>query len=67
LSVEAALRFARRRRIGPFADQRPDRAGREKAIAAMIRAGHAFAIARAIVDLEPGAGADPDDVQAAMR
>jgi regulatory protein len=66
-SVEAALRFARRRRIGPFADQRPDRAGREKAIAAMIRAGHGFEIARAILDLEPGAQVDPDDVRSAMR
>lgn len=66
-SVEAALRFARRRRIGPFADQRPDRAGREKALAAMIRAGHSFELARAVVDLEPGVEADPEDLRSAMR
>ncbi len=53
--VEAALRFARRRRLGPFADSRAERAERERGIAAMIRAGHAFGLARAIVALEPGA------------
>jgi regulatory protein len=52
--VEAALRFARRRRIGPFAEAKPERDGREKAIAAMIRAGHSFDLARAIVALDPG-------------
>lgn len=53
--VEAALRFARRRRLGPFAQQRPERDERERLIAAMIRAGHGFALARAIVALDPGA------------
>lgn len=53
-AADAALRFARRRRIGPFAETRPDRKGREKAIAAMIRAGHSFELARAILDLPPG-------------
>lgn len=57
-AVEAALRFARRRRIGPFAAERPDVRGREKALAAMIRAGHGFGLARAIVDLAPGEGVD---------
>ena len=59
-SVNAALRFARRRSIGPFADARPDPRQRERALAAMVRAGHRFALARAIVDLEPGAEADPE-------
>ena len=54
-AFEAALRFARRRRIGPFAAAKVDRSGREKAIAAMIRAGHSFELARTIVDLDPGA------------
>src|SRR5437763_6232039 len=37
-AVNAALRFARRRRIGPFADSPPrDPKEREKALAAMIR------------------------------
>ena len=53
-AYEAALRFARRRSIGPYAAARPDPRGRERAIAAMIRAGHDFGMARAIVDLEPG-------------
>jgi regulatory protein len=57
-AVEAALRFARRRSIGPFADAEPDQRGREKALAAMVRAGHGFALARAIVNLEPGSEAD---------
>ncbi len=57
-SVEAALRFARRRRIGPYAAERPAPELREKAFAAMIRAGHAFRLARAIVDLAPGAAVD---------
>lgn len=57
-AASAALRFARRRRIGPFADAVPDRAGRERALAAMVRAGHGFDLAKAVVDSEPGS--DPD-------
>lgn len=57
-SLEAALRFARRRRIGPFGEGHCDPRARERALAAMIRAGHGFAIARAIVDLPPGAPVD---------
>ena len=53
-AYEAALRYARRKRIGPYADARPDQKHRERALAAMIRAGHGFAIARAVVDLGPG-------------
>lgn len=49
----AALAFARRRRIGPFAPEPPDRAGRERAIAVLLRGGHDFATARRIVGL-PG-------------
>ena len=50
----AALRFAQRRRIGPFAAVQPDPKGRERALAAMLRAGHSFALARAIVGSAPG-------------
>lgn len=57
--VDAALRFARRRRIGPFAASVADRADREKWIAAMVRAGHGFGLARAIASLAPGAEFDP--------
>lgn len=53
-AIEAALRFAERRRIGPFAAERADRPAREKAIAAMIRAGHDLQLARAIASLAPG-------------
>jgi regulatory protein len=56
--VGAALRFAERRRIGPFASQAPDHKMRERALAAMIRAGHGFGLARAIVDLPPGSEVD---------
>jgi regulatory protein len=38
----SALVMARKRRFGPFADDAPDRAKREKHIAAMLRAGHAL-------------------------
>jgi regulatory protein len=53
-AYEAALRFARRRSLGPFAATKPDAPARERAIAAMIRAGHEFRTARAIIDLGPG-------------
>lgn len=53
-SVEAARHYARRRRIGPFALAAPDPKARQRALSAMIRAGHDFALARAIVALEPG-------------
>jgi regulatory protein len=59
-AVESALRFARRRSIGPFANARPDPRERERALSAMVRAGHRFGLARAIVDLEPGAETDPE-------
>jgi regulatory protein len=50
----AALRFAERRRIGPFSLRPADREERERALAAMIRAGHDFRLARRIVDSPPG-------------
>ena len=52
-AVEAALRFARRRKIGPFASAGERPTDREKALAAMVRAGHGFGLARLIVDTEP--------------
>jgi len=62
-AVAAALRFAERRRIGPFAlRQIDDPRDREKALAAMVRAGHSFALARAIVGLAPGDEVDPADL-----
>jgi regulatory protein len=66
-AADAALRFARRRRIGPYAETAPDRAGREKALAGMIRAGHGFELARAVVEAEPGTELDLDDLQEKSR
>lgn len=52
--VAAAMRFAERRRLGPFAsDQVRDRKEKEKAVAAMVRAGHRPALAWTIVGLAP--------------
>ena len=53
--VDTALAFARRRRIGPFARDVPDPKTREKQIAALVRAGHPYSLARRIADLPPGA------------
>jgi len=57
-AVDSALRFARKRRLGPYAASAPDRAERERSLAAMIRAGHGFGLAKAILALEPGADVD---------
>ena len=62
-AASAARRFARRRRIGPFADAVPDRAGRERALAAMVRAGHGFDLAKAVVDAEPGSDLDLEELK----
>lgn len=62
-AVSAALRFAQRKRVGPFAEIAPrDPRERQKALAAMVRAGHAFELARAIVALPPGTEVDPDQL-----
>ena len=57
----SALRFAERRRIGPFGTDRADRAQREKQLAAMVRAGHPLDIARRFADAEPGEIPEPDN------
>lgn len=66
-AASAALRFARRRRIGPFAAARADPKSREKALAAMIRAGHGFEIARRLVDCEPGEAIDAGELASSLR
>jgi regulatory protein len=48
----AALTLARKRGLGPFGHEPPDRSGREKQIAAMLRAGHSIAAARALIDAD---------------
>lgn len=59
-AVAAAIRFARRRSLGPFAQDEFGQRERERALAAMIRAGHRFALARAIIDLKPGENPDSE-------
>ncbi|QNM82712.1 regulatory protein RecX [Sphingomonas sabuli] len=63
--VESALRFAQKRRIGPFGDGTADPRMRERTLAAMIRAGHDFAIAKAVLAL-PGGG-DIDEYVETVR
>lgn len=53
-ALSSALRFAERRRIGPFAREVADRDGQAKAVAAMVRAGHDFELSRRIVATAPG-------------
>lgn len=52
--LAAALRFAERRRIGPYAAEQADMPTRQKALAAMLRAGHPMDLARRIVATPPG-------------
>jgi regulatory protein len=50
----AALRFAERKRIGPYAAAAADRPARARAFAAMVRAGHRVEYVRRILNVEPG-------------
>jgi regulatory protein len=50
----SALRFAERRHLGPFSPAEADRPAREKALAAMLRAGHPLDLARRIIAARPG-------------
>ena len=59
-AVAAAIKFAQRRGLGPFAARELDQKGREKALSAMIRAGHGFALAKAILSLAPGTEVDEE-------
>ncbi len=53
-ALDAAIAFAKRRRIGPFSVAPADRPTREKHVAAMLRGGHSLALARAIAAMNPG-------------
>lgn len=59
-SWNAADRFARRKRLGPYAAAAPDPKQREKAIAAFLRAGHSFETARRWTDAAPGEPPEAD-------
>ncbi len=48
---EAALRFAKRKRLGPFGPPPADRRESDRAMAAMIRAGHGFELAKMVLSL----------------
>jgi regulatory protein len=58
--VSAALALARRKRIGPFAVEPTTPEKRQKQLAMMLRSGHDFALARRIIDAEPGEVIDED-------
>jgi regulatory protein len=60
-SWTTADRFARRKRIGPYAHALPDPKQREKWIAAFLRAGHSYATARQWVDAPPGEAPEAED------
>ena len=60
-ALEAALRFARRKRIGPFAAEDPDRDQRRRNLAALMRAGHSLDVARRIASASPGAFLTDDE------
>lgn len=53
-ALAAGLRFAQRKRLGPYAVTAPDRAMRERQLAAMLRAGHSLELARKILSMTPG-------------
>lgn len=61
-AAQSALRFARRRAIGPFATTNADRAQQERWLAAMIRAGHDLALARRIILWPRGIEPDPEQL-----
>lgn len=57
---DAAIAFARRRRIGPFAAEPADRDAARRAFAAMARAGHGSDMARRLIAMAPGDIPDAD-------
>lgn len=52
-ALAAAHVFARRRRLGPYAESVPDRAARGKAAAAMVRAGHRPELVWRVLGMSP--------------
>lgn len=58
-AAASALAFARRKHIGPFAQESADRPRQEKQLAAMLRAGHSLDLSRRIVRMAPGEDVDP--------
>lgn len=58
-ALEAALAFARRKRIGPFAAESAGPDQRRRQLAQMLRAGHPPGVARRVAFAEPGSFLDP--------
>lgn len=50
--LSAALKHARRKKIGPFARQDQDEEAKQKALAAMARAGFSYDLSRRVLDME---------------
>ncbi len=61
-AMAAALRFAERKRVGPFAAIEPDREARQRAFAAMLRAGHSMDVVRRVLSASPGEIPDLDNI-----
>lgn len=59
-ALAAALRFAERKRIGPFAAVEAGPDSRRRAFAAMVRAGHPIDLVRQVIDAPPGEIPDCD-------
>ena len=59
-ALAAAHRFARRKRLGPYSGTVPDRGARDKAAAAMLRAGHGLDLVRRVLDASPDDLPEPD-------
>ena len=62
VAFKAAHRFAKRRKIGPYAAGEPGREARQKAFAAMMRAGHPIEIVRRILNIPPDTIPECDSV-----
>jgi len=57
---ESAERFAKRKRIGPYATEPASEEQRRKQFAAFLRAGHDFELARRFVNASPGEEVEAD-------
>ena len=66
-ATAAAIRYAQRRRLGPFATEPADRKQRDRALSAMIRAGHNFDLARRLINLLPDPKVDIDTLNQSFR
>ena len=61
-AVSSAVRFAQRKRIGPFGIAEHDLKQRQRDLSAMIRAGHDFDLAKRIIGMAPEGGLDVNQI-----